>query len=145
MFPNNSFWVGAAMGAAAMYLLDPKDGARRRDLASTQARRIAEEPAVQKAAGKVIDVTRPLHDMGPGSDPALVDKVRSEVFGREEFAALSLNLDAHDGTITMRGEVPDAGLRQALVDAISSVGGVHEVTDLTHAPGQVPPVTASTR
>lgn len=139
MFPNNSFWVGAAAGAAAMYLLDPKDGPRRRELAAEQARRIAEEPAVQKVAGTVIDVTRPLHDQGPGSDPALVDKVRSEVLGRDEFQGLHLNVGAHDGTITLRGEVPGDDLRASLVRAVRGVGGVTEVTDLMHAPGQVPP------
>lgn len=144
MLFNKSFWFGAAVGAAAMYLLDPDSGEQRRRRTEEQARRLAEEPAVQQATGAVIDATRPVHDTGPDSDPALANKVRSEVLGQEPYADLDLNVAAHDGVVTLRGRIDDQELRRQLVETISLVGGVDRVEDLLHAPGETPPNMAQT-
>lgn len=143
---TKTFALGAALGAAAMYLLDPPNGAARRakakaaaEDAKAQAEQLAASPAAQKVAGAAIDATRPLHDRGPGSDVALADKVRSEVLGHEPFADLTINLDAHDSTVVLRGVVDDLSLRQQLVTRVREVGGVEEVQSYLHAQDEPAP------
>ncbi len=137
---RKTFLFGAAVGAAAMYLLDPDSGDQRRSAAQTQARELADSPAAQKVAGQALEATRGLHDAGPDADKPLADKVRSEVLGRDQFADLVINLDAHDGTVTLRGVVDDPQQRQQLADAVRGVGGVTDVANLLHASGEPAPM-----
>ena len=68
---KKTFLFGTAVGAAAMYLLDPESGRQRRDAAQTQARELADSPAAQKVAGQALEATRGLHDDGPDADKPL--------------------------------------------------------------------------
>lgn len=126
---SKTFLLGAATGAAAMYLLDPNKGRERRLEVERLTREAAESPTGQRISGAVTEVTRPLHDSAPDpeSDPALADKVRSEVLGKPEYRDLSLNVDAVDGTVSVRGSVDDPALRTKLLADVRLIGGVKHV------------------
>ena len=124
---TKTFLLGAAAGAAAVYLFDPDRGQARREELTTRAREAAESPTGQKVVGQVVESTRQVHDRGPDSDPALANKVRSEVLGKDEYQALSINVDAVDGVVSLRGTVEDLALRNRLVSDVEAVGGVDSV------------------
>jgi osmotically-inducible protein OsmY len=154
--------LGAAGAAGALFshLLDPDRGrarrarlqdqvvaaARRRARSMTRtARRRARytagrlEGAGHRAMGRL-----PTHGQEkPLSDAMLVDKVRSEVLGRGEFAAFPINVDACEGLVHLRGEVPTGDLASRLVDAVAHVPGVAGVESLLHQPGEPAPNKAA--
>lgn len=135
---KSSFLLGAAVGAAAMYLLDPDNGRGRRHEAQRMAHDIAESPTAQKVVGQAREYARPLTDTGPDSGATLADKVSSEVLGSQDYGDLSINISAHDGTVTLRGVVDDTTLRSRLLDDVRSVGGVKNVESFLHSVGETP-------
>jgi len=134
-----TFALGAATGAAIMYLLDPNNGETRRRDAQQRARELADSPQAQKLAGQAIEATRSVTETAPGSDRELVDKVRTEVLGRDEFSDLVINVDAHEGSVSLRGTVDDADRRDRLVNEVSNVTGVDAVASYLHASDQPAP------
>lgn len=160
LFFSKTFLFGAAVGAAAMYLLDPNNGEQRRREAEKAARELAERPEVRKATDQVKgqvkeateqvkgQVTQATHEADDGGtadgsktldSQTLADKVRSEVLGREEFAGLVVNVEAHDGDVVLRGIVDDPSLRQRLVTAVDHVAGVESVESYLHATNEPAP------
>jgi hypothetical protein len=126
--------VGAGIGAGFMYLFDPVDGRRRRalvrdqlhhalaktdDLASATARDMR-----NRARGLVAEARRLVVTDEPSGD-VLAERVR-EKLGHYVSHRRSIDVEAHDGCVTLRGpvlahEVP------ALLRGVSSVRGVREV------------------
>ena len=78
-------------------------------------------------------------ETAPGSDRELVDKVRTEVLGRDDFSDLVINVDAHEGSVSLRGTVDDADRRDRLVNEVSNVTGVDAVASYLHASDQPAP------
>ncbi|WP_345611498.1 BON domain-containing protein [Pseudonocardia adelaidensis] len=72
-------------------------------------------------------------------DRTLVDRVRSEVFGRQPFHGLSVNIDAVDGVVTLRGQLGDQDAIRDLGVAVGKVAGVREVENMLHTPDTVAP------
>ncbi len=68
----------------------------------------------------------------------LVDKVRSEVFGRRREVASHVSIDAANGVVTLRGELDDPAAITELELAVRRVNGVKDVVNLLHRPGQPP-------
>jgi osmotically-inducible protein OsmY len=81
------------------------------------------------------------------NDPALVQKVESEVFRDEHIHHVKGHIDfnAEYGVIYIRGEVPDAATREDLTMRTRRVDGVRAVENLTHLPGEPAPAKDETR
>ena len=143
--------MGAALGATAAYFLDPERGRTRRirtrDQAMAAARRSVER--TQRAADKKTTYARDRavglkHEMTtspapPENDRELVDRVRSTVLGDERFRRYTINVDAHDGVVVLRGQLDHPEEIRTLKDAVAKVPGVRDVENLTHLPNTPPP------
>jgi osmotically-inducible protein OsmY len=134
----------------AEYLLDPARGhARRaglRDRSAATGRRTvkrARRTAVRNAAYLRGRAHRVGHRLSPSHAPVddrtLVDRVRTEVFGRRRFGHLSVNIDAVDGVVTLRGQLDDPATIRDLAAAVGKVAGVRRVENMLHMPGTVAP------
>jgi osmotically-inducible protein OsmY len=81
------------------------------------------------------------------NDPALVQKVESEVFRDEHIQHVKGHIDfnAEYGVIYIRGEVPDEKVREDLTIRTRRVDGVRAVENLTHLPGEPAPAKDESR
>src|SRR5918992_2515501 len=126
---RRSSWLllGLGVGALVQYLRDPQLGRTRRvrlkDQASARVRRPLRRAGARyrkrskfahdRATGLVHEVTRRGRQRVPEGDQTLVDKVRSEALGGEEWRPCTINVDAVDGVVTLRGQLD----RQEQIDA----------------------------
>lgn len=149
----------AAAGAAAAYLLDPRMGrTRRAQLAdrtrgmlrrgarktSDRARKQAER-AQDRARGLAREVARDEADLVPDNDQTLIDKIRSEILGAERWRPFTINVDAADGEVALRGQLDRPDQIRDLTDAVGKVPGVKAVRSYLHLPGTEPPNVADAR
>jgi hypothetical protein len=125
----------AALGALAMFLLDPDKGKRRRAIArdkalsliddSRDAAGVAARDATHRIQGAQARVRR-LFRRGPVPDDLqLIERVRARM-GRLVSHPHAIQVGAHDGRITLSGPIL-AREAQRLVHAIGNVWGVSEV------------------
>jgi osmotically-inducible protein OsmY len=77
------------------------------------------------------------------NDPALAQKVESEVFRGTDIPKGNINVNAEDGVVYLRGEVPDRAMMDALVERVRNVDGVKGVENLTHLPSEAAPTKSS--
>lgn len=77
-------------------------------------------------------------DAAPPTDQALVDKVRSEVLAGPEWRACTINIDAAEGAVALRGEVTRPEQVKQLEAAVAQVPGVRTVDNFVHPPGTQP-------
>jgi osmotically-inducible protein OsmY len=70
------------------------------------------------------------------NDPALAQKVASEVFQDKDIPKDKLNVNVENGVVYLRGELPDRGLMDKLVARARQVEGVQGVENLTHLPSE---------
>jgi osmotically-inducible protein OsmY len=73
------------------------------------------------------------------NDPALAQKVESEVFRGEEIPKDKVSVNAEYGVIYLRGEVPSRDVMDQLITRARAVDGVRAVENLTHLPGEPAP------
>jgi osmotically-inducible protein OsmY len=73
------------------------------------------------------------------NDPALAQKVESEVFRGEEIPKEKVSVNAEYGVIYLRGEVPSRDVMDQLITRARAVDGVRAVENLTHLPGEPAP------
>jgi osmotically-inducible protein OsmY len=143
------FAAGSVAGALVAYLFDPQRGKARRN------------KAVDRAAGAFRRVSRRTQRFGrhmtsdarglaqrmasrrtvriPENDAVLVSKVETEVFGNPDFPKGSVNINAEDGIITLRGQVERPDLIKRMEKAVRRVDGVLDVQNLLHLPGTPAP------
>lgn len=128
--------IGAALGGAAMYLLDPDRGRRRRALLLNQAIRTGRKVRDAVDAG-----TRDLMNRGAAvphrvrslfrsaaiSDDLLVERVRSKM-GRYVSHPHAIEATAADGQVTLSGSIL-AHEYSEFIEAIRGMGGVKAVMD----------------
>lgn len=137
MYSRSLSWLGPmALGAAAMYFLDPDLGARRRagvlDKAVWAARRTRGSAAAftgdvqNRAIGAVAEV-RGIFDHRPVSDSVIEARVRSEL-GRLSSHPGSIETFSTQGCVTLSGPIL-ASEHGRLLRAVSRVRGVCEVID----------------
>jgi osmotically-inducible protein OsmY len=69
------------------------------------------------------------------NDPALAQKVESEVFQDKDIPKDKLNVNVENGVVYLRGELPDRELMDKLVARARQVEGVQGVENLTHLAG----------
>ena len=142
--------VAGAGGAAAAYLLDPEQGRRRRNTSRDRAGAIlrrgsekAEQVAttasseVHGASERIEAATR--EDESPADDRTLVDRVESEIFRDPDSPKGSVNVDAVDGVVSLRGQLDDEQAIDSLVSATRKVAGVKDVQSFLHVPGEPAP------
>jgi len=128
------FLLGAGIGAAAMYLLDPHDGARRRALVrdkATHYSRLARENLsgriedARHRSGGMMAEFRSQFRLGTPTDEVLLARVRSKL-GHVVSHSASLSVTAQDGQVTLRGPILMSEVDDALM-AVRLIPGVTEV------------------
>jgi osmotically-inducible protein OsmY len=120
-------FAGAAAGAVA-WLAKNKDTAKAyADRYGTQLKGAAQN--VTPGAGKAPAEERL-------NDPALVQKVESELFRDDELPKGSISVNAEYGVVYFRGEVPSQEVMDELTARARAIDGVRAVENLTHLPGE---------
>jgi osmotically-inducible protein OsmY len=138
------FLLGAAVGAAVQYFLDPLGGARRRSVATDKAGKYAREAgeevarkadyAAGHAKGAVVEAAKSAAPGGDGTseelnDPALARKVESEIFRDADAPKGKVNVNVENSVVFLRGKV-DAKTAEKLVAEAEKVEGVERVESL---------------
>ncbi len=140
-------------GAAGAYFFDPHSGNRRRAMArdrigaffrrgaQTTADRVqtSTQMATDKARGVAAQAKRAAQpEQSAPNDQALADRVKSEIFRPDDVPKGSINVNAEEGIVYLRGEVKRPEDMKALVEAARKVDGVRGVENLLHLP-KTPP------
>ena len=128
-----------AIGWAAAYFGDPRNGARRRAVAKDKAhaysRRLVRhgERGVRGAKGRVQRVKHLRETRKEYDDATLADKVKSEVFRPANAPKGDVNVNVANGVVELRGQVDDPELIDELVRSVRKVQGVQDVRSYLHA------------
>ena len=72
-------------------------------------------------------------------DETLVDRVRSEVLRSRQFHAGEIKVEAHEGAVTLRGQLQHEGHIRELIEDTARVEGVRRVRSYLHLPGTIAP------
>jgi uncharacterized membrane protein len=132
----NPLLIGAAVGSAAMYLLDPEHGRRRRALLRDQAVRAQSDVRDVLDAGKrdlsnrataLSGRVRSLFRRRKATDDVLAQRVRSKM-GRYVAHPGAVEVTAAGGQVELSGSILSHE-HSDLIDAISQVEGVTDVID----------------
>ncbi len=94
----------------------------------------------QKAIGKFRSLATRTLQPKDYDDATLKDKVESELFRDEHEVKGSININAQEGVVQLRGEVPSQDLIDVLVERTEKIQGVREVESLLHTPGTEAPM-----
>lgn len=149
-------WLGAALlagvaavgGAVAAWLADPQRGRGRRaqlaDQGMATARRVVrrgERAARSIGANASAAVRSAQHARGPGGtgatdDVTLAARAETELFRDPDVPKGSINLNAERGVLVLRGQVPDAGMRDRLGEQAEKVDGAWSVQNLLTVEGE---------
>jgi hypothetical protein len=142
--------LGAALGALLAYFLDPQTGARRRNVSRDRFfaffRRSGRKAAragrfAASDASGLAQRARHLRDEPKEYDDAtLAHKVETELFRDANVPKGQINVNAHDGVVQLRGELPDRRMIDELVERTRDIKGVIEVENLLHTPGVEAPM-----
>jgi hyperosmotically inducible protein len=138
--------LGAAAGAGGAYLFDPISGRSRRARLRDQAlarvrdmrRRVGSKGRyhLHRLEGRIAE-TSSIDRVA--DDAILVERIRSQIFGRVDVPDDRVSLDVHDGIATLRGELDSREEIEGLAARVAGVAGVADVVALMHLPGQPPP------
>jgi BON domain len=142
--------VAAGVGALT-YFFDPQAGRGRRAQLKQQLpaffrRRLRDVGRLGRAASseayglKQKAVHRREEPKEQPNDETLAAKVETELFRDADVPKGQININAQDGVIQLRGEVPDESMIEDLVEKARSIQGVHDVENLLHTPGQPAPM-----
>ena len=141
-----SFAAGAVLGVAAMYLLDPDRGKRRRGLVADKAYSVvagtrsalgaASRDAAHRIEGLRARARRLLSDAPVPDDLQLIERVRARM-GRLVSHPHAIQVGANHGRVTLSGPVL-AQEAPRLLSAVRTVWGVSAVEDrlVLHATAQ---------
>jgi hypothetical protein len=147
-----SLLIGAGIGAAIMYFLDPNRGVRRRHLAYDRAGRVlrvgkrelhdARENAKNHALGAMREVKSGLRGEGRDvDDEVLVARVRAEL-GHNVESARSIEVFAENGCVTLCGSalVHEIDRAERTVKGVRGVTGVNNELVPIELSFDVPPM-----
>jgi osmotically-inducible protein OsmY len=137
----------AAGGALAAFFFDPVSGRRRRAEFRMRApaffrrrKRLAKRLTADAYGLKQrVAHSRRQPEEGRLNDPALARKVETEIFRDPDVPKGNINVQAHDGVVELRGEVPSPELIDELVARTRQIPEVREVENLLHPPGTPAP------
>ena len=142
-----AFAVGATLGAAATYLLDP----RRRDTTIATVKSTATDAAstAKGAAATAKDAAAKAQSkVGSSDEPddvTLARKVESEIFRPADAPKGQVSVNAEHGVVFLRGQVDDQAWIDRLGSEAEAVDGVQAVRNLLHLPGTEAPAAPATR
>jgi len=143
--------LGTVIGVAFAWLFDPQLGRRRRKVGAdwTLARfRRAGRAAGRTGRGLAADAYGTVQQVKhreeepkpQPDDVTLARKVETEIFRDADVPKGQINVNAENGVVYLRGEVPTADLIDDLVEKTRAVVGVRDVESLLHVPGQEAPM-----
>jgi osmotically-inducible protein OsmY len=73
-------------------------------------------------------------------DVTLAHKVETELFRDADVPKGQINVNAQDGVVQLRGEIPDQEMIDDLVERTRNIQGVRDVENLLHPPGVEAPM-----
>jgi hyperosmotically inducible periplasmic protein len=145
---------GAIAGAAAMFILDPQNGRRRRSLVRDKAirlRNVIDRTVTDELPKRVnymsgfvegakhrAQETLEGTDKRPENEHVLVDRVLSSVFRDPDLPKGQVNVDAAGTTVYLRGSLDDDSLVQEIEHRVRAVEGVDDVVNLINHPDADP-------
>ena len=142
--------IGAAIGVAAAWFFDPASGRRRRhllrDKLAAYTRRGARRGArVARLAGSEAyamkqKATHLRQEPKDYDDATLKAKVETELFRHEHDLKGAVDVNAQEGVVQLRGELPSQTLIDTLVERTRAIQGVRDVESLLHTPGTEAPM-----
>lgn len=138
--------IAAAAGFAAMYLLDPDGGRRRRAMLRDRTAGIVRRVGVvtgrtQRKIGSDLygvgqKVTHPgVAQDEPANDATLAQKVMTELFRDPGIPKGSINVNAENGVVQLRGSVERPELILEIEGRVRRIAGVLDVDNLLHVAG----------
>jgi len=140
-------FVGAALGATLMFILDPARGARRRSLVRDKTAKIfrrggraihdRREDIGNRLTGAVAEIRA--RGAPPPTNHQLEERVRAELGHRVEHAK-AIHVIVDDGYVTLRGNVLRDELKHILgaVRDVPGVRKVHSEMQIRSNPGDIP-------
>jgi osmotically-inducible protein OsmY len=137
--------AGVALGALLAFFFDKGRGRRRRRQLIDQTagffrRRMRQAGRVRRGVGGQIfgmamKATHLREQPKPQPDDAtLARKVETEIFRPADVPKGTINVNAEDGVVYLRGEVPTPEMMQDLVEHTQRIQGVKGVKNLLHLP-----------
>jgi hypothetical protein len=125
--------IGAGLGAALMFILDPARGGRRRALVRDKSLKVlrrgseALQERTEDIGNRLTGAVAELRGRrgSPPTNLQLEERVRAEL-GHKVENAKAIEVFAEDGKVTLRGDVS----REELDDVLDAVRGVHGVRDV---------------
>jgi BON domain len=138
--------AGAAAGAVTAFLSDPARGRARRaqllDRSAAAVRRAGRDAGramhavAATAEGRLQAITEAGTRVAPTDDVTLRDRAESQLFRDPSVPKGQINISAERGILVLRGEVPDADMRDRLGREAEGIDGVWSVHNLLHLPGE---------
>jgi hypothetical protein len=133
-------------GLALAYFLDPAHGRRRRKLAVQRVAGLARRGArrgerkaryaASQAVGAAQRATHPRAAQSPpGDDVTLARKVETEIFRPADSPKATVNVNAVDGVVFLRGGARTPEQISELESKVRAIPGVRDVKNLLHLPG----------
>jgi hypothetical protein len=147
-----SYLAAALIGAAFAYFFDPDRGRARRAVTrdrlagvSRRGARMAGRQA-RHVGSDVQGMQERMAHAGGDEDRALDDatlaqKVMTELFRDRSVPKGAVSVNAENGIVYLRGEIEDPATISMLVERARNVGGVVDVENLLHLPGEPAPRT----
>jgi osmotically-inducible protein OsmY len=143
------FGIGAALGVAVgglfAFIFDPASGRRRRHTAADRtAAKLRRGRRRTARAGRFVGAEaygrtqRLIHlreTPKDFDDVTLARKVETEIFRDDDVPKGQIVVNAQEGVVQLRGEVPDLQMLEAIVAKAADVQGVRDVENLLHLPG----------
>jgi len=140
------FLLAALAGAAAMFFLDPYRGKRRRALARDRTagtlRRAQEvsERTQRRVVSDTYGMSQRLSHPAEGQEPppndaVLAQKVMTELFRDQRIPKGSINVNAENGIVQLRGQVEHPDQIEDIRARVRRIPGVADVEVLLHLPG----------
>jgi hypothetical protein len=127
--------IGAALASGLMYLLDPRQGNRRRAVAWDRTRHLVNRSSWftgkmyrhsrNRLSGVFSSITHALRPEGGVSDRKLIDRIRSTI-GRTVTHPQAVDFSAHEGRVTVRGYLKPHEAGQVVL-AVEKIPGVRSV------------------
>jgi|RhiMetdeSRZDD1v2_1073273.scaffolds.fasta_scaffold16925_4 osmotically-inducible protein OsmY len=141
--------AGIGVGATLAWFLDPRSGARRRNTARDRilasfrrAGRRAERAGrgvASEAYGLGMKATHLREEPKEFDDVTLARKVETKIFRSPAVPKGRINVNAVDGVVYLRGELPSTRMIDELIAETRRVQGVSDVRSLLHLPGERAP------
>jgi hypothetical protein len=139
-----------AVALVLAYFADPRQGRRRRKMAvqrlaggarhRVRAGRRATRHVAAEARGAA---ERALHPQSrqspPADDVTLAHKVETEIFRPPDAPKGTVNVNAVDGVVFLRGTAPTPEQITELEGKVRAIPGVKDVRNLLHLPGTTAP------